>query len=151
MRFHEADYFNALNGNQFIADLMPKHPVYTAMLDDSARAVIGLPHPTGRAAMRMLEAEGFAYEGYVDIFDGGPTMTARTDQIVSIRNAFEANIVSVSAVESDHPVLIATGLLAAFRCCCGFVKKSHDGVDIDRESAALLDLRAGDHAWVVDR
>ncbi len=51
------------------------------MLDDDARNVIGLPHPTGRAAMRMLEKEGFAYEGYVDIFDGGPTMIARTDDV----------------------------------------------------------------------
>ena len=32
MSFQEADYFNAINGNQFIADLMPKHPVYIAML-----------------------------------------------------------------------------------------------------------------------
>ena len=76
MTFQEADYFNAINGNQFIADLMPKHPVYVAMLDDDAREVIGLPHPTGRAAMKMLEKEGFRFEGYVDIFDGGPTMLA---------------------------------------------------------------------------
>ncbi len=34
MTFQEADYFNAINGNQFIADLMPKHPVYVAMLDE---------------------------------------------------------------------------------------------------------------------
>ena len=72
MSFQEADYFNAINGNQFIADLMPKHPVYVAMLSDSARSAIGVPHPSGRAAMRMLEDEGYAYEGYVDIFDGGP-------------------------------------------------------------------------------
>jgi len=69
MGFQEADYFNAINGNQFIADLMPKHPVYVAMLGDDARSVIGVPHPTGRAAMRMLENEGFRYDGYVDIFD----------------------------------------------------------------------------------
>jgi arginine N-succinyltransferase len=55
MTFQEADYFNAINGNQFIADLMPKHPVYVAMLSDSARSAIGVPHPSGRAAMRMLE------------------------------------------------------------------------------------------------
>ena len=40
MSFQEADEFNAINGNQFIADLMPKHPIYTAMLPESARAVI---------------------------------------------------------------------------------------------------------------
>ncbi len=87
MTFQDADYFNAIHGNQFIADLMPKHPVYVAMLDDDARAVIGLPHPSGRAAMKMLEAEGFRYDCYVDIFDGGPTMTARTNEVKSIVDA----------------------------------------------------------------
>ena len=93
MGFQEADYFNAINGHQFIADLMPKHPVYIAMLPELARSAIGLPHPSGRAAMRMLEAEGFAYEGYVDIFDGGPTMTARTDKVESICNAKRGAVV----------------------------------------------------------
>src|SRR3546814_14367205 len=63
-RSQEADEFNAVNGNQFIADLMPKTPIYTAMLTDSARSVIGMPHPNGRAAMRMLETEGFTNPGY---------------------------------------------------------------------------------------
>ena len=53
MSFQEADEFNAKFGNQFIADLMPKHPVYIAMLQESAKTVIGVPHPSGRAAMRM--------------------------------------------------------------------------------------------------
>ena len=76
MSFQEADEFNATHGHQFIADLMPKHPIYLDMLPESARAVLGVPHPSGRAAMRMLEKEGFEYKGYVDIFDGGPTVEA---------------------------------------------------------------------------
>jgi len=43
MSFQEADEFNAIHGNQFIADLMPKTPIYTAMLNDSARAVKAWP------------------------------------------------------------------------------------------------------------
>ena len=50
MTFPEADKFNAIHGSQFIADLMPRHPIYTALLPESARAVIGMPHPKGRAA-----------------------------------------------------------------------------------------------------
>ena len=63
---------------------------------ESARAVIGLPHPSGRAAMRMLENEGFAFENYIDIFDGGPTMTARTDAIASIQNARDCTLVRLA-------------------------------------------------------
>ncbi|HZF45102.1 MAG TPA: arginine N-succinyltransferase, partial [Sphingomonadaceae bacterium] len=102
MSFQEADYFNAINGNQFIADLMPKHPVYIAMLSEDARNAIGVPHPTGRAAMRMLEAEGFNFEGYVDIFDGGPTMTARTDKVESVRNSRCCKVVATEVDKGEQ-------------------------------------------------
>ncbi|QIG80625.1 arginine N-succinyltransferase [Stakelama tenebrarum] len=141
MSFQEADEFNALHGNQFIADLMPKHPIYTAMLTESARAVIGRPHPNGRAAMRMLENEGFAWENYIDIFDGGPTMTARTDQVKSIR---EARTETVRAVgEAGEPALVAGGHLADFRCVLGKVATGQDGLRIDAGSAAALDIGEG--------
>ena len=113
MNFQEADQFNAINGNQFIADLMPKHPVYTAMLTETARAAIGLPHPKGRAAMRMLETEGFSWESYIDIFDGGPTMTARTDQVRSVRDAREIRLADVAG----EGVIVSQGRLSEFVAC----------------------------------
>ena len=144
MNFQEADQFNAVHGNQFIADLMPKHPVYIAMLPESARAVIGVPHPTGRAAMRMLENEGFAFENYVDIFDGGPTMTARTDQVASIRDAKHVEVTGVA--EGGEDALIATGRLADFRCCFG--KVGADGT-VDAETARILGVGKGDAiSWI---
>lgn len=151
MTFQDADYFNAIHGNQFIADLMPRHPVYIAMLNDTARSAIGVPHPSGRAAMRMLEAEGFGYEGYVDIFDGGPTMTARTDQVRSIAEAREAVVVNDGLIEGEK-ALIATGRLAEFRCCSGQRAWREGGaVAIDPASAELLDVREGDTVWSVAR
>jgi arginine N-succinyltransferase len=45
---------------------------------------MGQPHPTGRAALKMLENEGFDWDSYIDIFDGGPTVTARTDKIKTV-------------------------------------------------------------------
>ena len=86
MDFQEADRFNSLNGNQFIADLMPKLAIYTALLPDDAQAAIGQPHESGVPAMRMLEKEGFSFHRlYVDIFDGGPTMVAETDRLRTIQ------------------------------------------------------------------
>ncbi|OHT20501.1 arginine N-succinyltransferase [Edaphosphingomonas haloaromaticamans] len=151
MNFQEADAFNAVHGNQFIADLMPKHPIYTAMLPESARSVIGLPHPSGRAAMRMLENEGFRYEGYVDIFDGGPTMAASIDDIRSIRDAADANLRSIDAEEGIN-VLAATGHLADFRACYAQVDVEADGrATIDRRAADLLGVAAGDAIAFVAR
>lgn len=150
MSFQDADTFNATHGNQFIADLMPKHPVYIAMLSEDARKVIGLPHPSGRAAMRMLENEGFAYEGYVDIFDGGPTMTARTDNVSSIKNAVSAAVTG-TALEKGEKALLATGQLAAFRCCYGARELTSGGVAIDSRSAELLNVGEGGTVWSIGR
>lgn len=151
MGFQEADYFNALHGNQFIADLMPKHPVYVAMLDDEARSVIGLPHPTGRAAMRMLENEGFSYNGYVDIFDGGPTMVARTDDVRSVKESRERKVAATDLAEGERAIL-ATGRLTEFRACFGARQVKDDGtIAIDALAADILDLKAGDTVWSVAR
>lgn len=151
MGFQDADYFNAINGNQFIADLMPKHPVYIAMLSEDARSVIGVPHPTGRAAMRMLEDEGFRAEGYVDIFDGGPTMVARTDSVTSVKGAVTATITDLSVGEGERAIL-ATGRLGTFRACFGArVLDAEGGAAIDSASADLLDVCEGDTVWSVAR
>jgi arginine N-succinyltransferase len=151
MSFNEADYFNAINGNQFIADLMPKHPVYVAMLDQEARKVIGVPHLSGRAAMRMLENEGFAYEGYVDIFDGGPSMTARTDNVESVKNSVKASVTGMDIEEGERAIL-ATGRLSDFRACYGArVLDDEEGIAIDSAAADALDVSEGDIVWSVAR
>lgn len=151
MNFNEADYFNAINGNQFIADLMPKYPVYVAMLDHDARKVIGTPHLSGRAAMRMLENEGFRYEGYVDIFDGGPTMVAVTDQVKSVSESRSATLSAVD-IEEGERAIIATGTLATFRACYGARAFDEDGgIAIDSHAADTLDVSPGDTVWSVAR
>ena len=150
MSFQEADEFNAMHGNQFIADLMPKHPVYTAMLDEDARTVIGLPHPSGRAAMRMLENEGFGYEHYVDIFDGGPTLTARTDAVTTIAGAIALPLVD-SALGKGEKALLASGRLGDFRCCYGAREINANGIAIDAQAAELLQVRDGETVWSIVR
>ncbi len=150
MSFQEADEFNAIHGNQFIADLMPKHPVYIAMLDEEARKVIGLPHPSGRAAMRMLENEGFSYQGYVDIFDGGPTMLADTDKVRSIANVHHGEV-EEDTLEKGEKALIATGEFEQFRCCYGARDICGDAIAIDARSAELLGVGTGDRVWSIAR
>lgn len=148
MPFQDADQFNAINGHQFIADLMPKHPIYTAMLSEGARAAIGMPHPSGRAAMRMLENEGFAYEKYVDIFDGGPTMTARTDQVRTVRDAQDARVIAVDH-DGGEDAIVATGRLGTFRAVYGCVRSAADGIVLSEDAARALGVHEDDRVtWV---
>lgn len=151
MSFPEADEFNAIHGTKFIADLMPRTPIYVAFLTDSAKAAIGQPHPTGRAALRMLEEEGFVFDRYIDIFDGGPTVTAPTDRIRTIR---ESTFETVDEIGDGgkQPTLLAKGRLREFVACCAFVNRSsRKGISIDSETAELLGVKVGDQVLAVRR
>ena len=144
MTFQEADEFNGAHGTQFIADLRPKTPIYTVMLTDNARSVMGVPHPSGRAAMKMLEREGFTFDCYIDIFDGGPTMIAPTDQIRTIRESRELVLADVGEKVEGPNMMLARGRLADFVACCGQVRVDAEGrATIDRATAALLGIEPG--------
>jgi arginine N-succinyltransferase len=153
MNFQEADEFNAAHGTQFIADLMPKTPIYTAMLPESARHVMGVPHPSGRAAMRMLEKEGFQFDCYIDIFDGGPTMVAQTDQIRTVRDSRELVLADVMEEEVDGAsMVLAAGRLAGFASACGNVATDpEERATLGRTTADLLGLKPGDRFLAMGR
>jgi arginine N-succinyltransferase len=152
MTFQEADEFNGAHGTQFIADLMPKTPIYTAMLPETARSVMGVPHPSGRAAMKMLEREGFNFDCYVDIFDGGPTMTAPTDQVRTVRESRELVLEAVVDKVEGTNMMLARGRLQEFVTCCGDVAISpEEGATVGRDTAALLGIRPGDRFLAMGR
>ena len=151
MSFPEADKFNAVHGTRFIADLMPRTPIYVALLADSARAVIGQPHPSGRAALKMLEEEGFVYDRYLDIFDGGPTVTAPTDNIRTVRESSVRTITEI-AEGGKQKLLIARGRLKDFVACCGLGSPSNrSDLCLDPSAAELLGAKVGDEVVVVKR
>ena len=151
MSFPQADEFNAVHGTRFIADLMPRTPIYVALLNEAARSVMGLPHPSGRAALRMLEEEGFYFERYIDIFDGGPTVTADTDDIRTIRESTTETVCEIGE-GGKVKALVAAGRLKDFRCCCASVRKlPKKGVCIDPEAAELLEVEVGDEVVMVAR
>jgi len=151
MSFPEADEFNAVHGTQFIADLMPKTPIYVAMLPDSAKAVMGQPHPTGRAALKMLENEGFSWDCFIDIFDGGPTVTAATDSIRTVREAEWLRVAGENA-GGGETMMLATGTLHQFVACYGQVKRTERGeLMIDPKAMEMLDLECGDRVLAVAR
>jgi arginine N-succinyltransferase len=147
MSFQEADAFNAVNGYQMIADMMPKHPIYTALLPDSARLVMGVPHASGRAAMRMLENEGFVHDDYIDIFDGGPTMHALTNRVKSIKDAKTVRIERI-AENAAVRTIVTSGRLADFRAAYACV--ADDGT-IDPTGATMLGIEPGMEVTVAPR
>ena len=108
MSFVEADYLTTAHNKQFIADLMPKYPIYTHLLSTEAQQVIGKVHPETQHALDFLNQENFEYHGYVDIFDAGPTVEARTSLIPTIKNSHLVSLKGTpKKVGSGHWALVS--------------------------------------------
>jgi arginine N-succinyltransferase len=150
LTFPQADEFNAIHGTQFIADLFPKSPIYVSMLPESARAVIGQPHPTGRAALKMLENEGFLWDSYVDIFDGGPTVTARTDSIKTVREALTLTVADHEP-EQGGSMMVAHGRLKDFVACYATVEFDGTEAAVSADARRMLGVKPGDQILAVAR
>lgn len=147
MSYVEADLYGAVNGNQFIADLMPKLPLYVNMLPSSAQRVIGKPHDEGKPAMALLEKEGFRFTHYIDIFDGAPSMEADIAQLNTVQRSQRAT------VKIEHPSrihltnlqekLVAT-LTTPFYAMVASVRADGDIVVVSQQTAQALGVMDGE-------
>ena len=98
----------------FIADLMPKLPIYINLLSKEAQEVIGQVHENTKPALRLLEKEGFTCRNYVDIFDGGPTVECDLRNIESVRHSFRAKV-TIAEHSSSQDYLISNTSFDNFR------------------------------------
>ena len=90
----------------------------------------------------MLLAEGFQDEGYLDIFDGGPTLVAPIDAVATV--AASRELAYLGEQVGGAPALVAMGHGGHFRLVRGFASSAGGGVRLDPASAELLDVAVGD-------
>ena len=147
MDFNEADHISAEQDNQFILDLMPKYPIYADLLPEDARAAIGQTHPAGEGARRYLEAEGFRYDGMIDIFDGGPSMSAPRDDIRTLRRSRLLTVNGIG-VDGELDALVSRDEIEGFACIMTKVSFYGETVNINKTALEVLGLSSGDAARV---
>lgn len=149
MEFKRADYLNATQGNQFINDLMPKNPIYECLLPKAAQQVIGRAHPASEAAKGLLEREGFRWNEYIDIFDGGPTLEVRLGDIRTVRECSVGEVVvGQPDPDEEERYIIATCGFANFRATVGRLRVIENGkeksrIAISPRAAKALDVAPG--------
>ncbi|RKF21332.1 arginine N-succinyltransferase [Alginatibacterium sediminis] len=143
--FPTADYLTGVGKKEFIAELMPKYPIYVSLLSKEAQAVIGEVHEKTRPALRLLEAEGFDKHGYVDIFDAGPTVQSSFSRIKSIRNSRLLKVI-IGNIEKGEDQLVSNTKVEDFRACCAKVisDEFEQTIIIDAHTAAILQVNEGD-------
>jgi len=149
MDFNEADQVSASLNTQFISDLMPKHPIYAALLPKEAQDVMGQTHPLGVGARRYLEKEGFRYDGIIDVFDGGPSVTAPSSDIRTIK---ESRRVTAVKGTGEFPLngLISNDNLGAFRSVFSPIRMDYGEAVLPENVFKALKLESGDaiRVWI---
>jgi arginine N-succinyltransferase len=141
MEFEEADHLSATTDNQFILDLMPKYPIYVDLLAPEAQGVIGQCHPEGEGARRLLEQEGFRYDRVVDIFDGGPLLTAPRNTIRTVRKARMMR--AREGATGEALALLANPDVRSFRCVMAPARLAEEEVILPGETLRRLGVAPG--------
>ncbi len=146
--FQEADKLTLTTNKQFIADLMPKEPIHVQLLSNSAQQAIGKPHSSTVPAMKILLQEGFRFNNYVDIFDGGPTLEAEQSTIATIQNSKTVIIGKISEHSGSTRYLIANSSIA-FRATIGTLTMDGSSVCLSADCSKRLNVCVGDYVHIV--
>ena len=145
MEFERADDLTSLGKKSFIAELMPRYPLYIACLPQEAQDAIGLVHVATAPARRLLEQEGMYYEGYVDIFDAGPVLQARVRELRALRDSSVVIAADYAAtVPGAQPLLLANTSIQDFRVIAATVEAVGGKLALSATERDLLHCREGD-------
>ncbi|WP_404425325.1 arginine N-succinyltransferase [Nibricoccus sp. IMCC34717] len=118
--YYDADIRSGLGDKAFIADLMPRHPIYVPLLAPEVQAVIGQVHHDTKPALALLKAEGFEPTSEIDIFDAGPQLRASVDTVRTIRERKTVAVRTGATQPTAAVHLLANGSLDFRACLCPF-------------------------------
>jgi arginine N-succinyltransferase len=144
--FHEADNLVALGKKSFLAELMPRYPVYVDFLPPEARECIGKVHKDTEPARRLLEAEGLRLEQHIDIFEGGPVLESRIDKlrVMSDSQLYPVQITEQVGPGEPQRYLVANSSLQDFRVILVDTCPNETGLPLTAEQAKALLVQNGD-------
>lgn len=138
-----AEHLVGMGNKAFIAELMPKHAIYTVLLSPEARAVMGKVHALTVPALHLLERENFRMQGYIDIFDGGPTVEAPLPEIRSIKRSRLVKAV-LGQDSNTVPHLVANTKLDEFRCLLADLNPAGVSASLSKVQLEALRAKPGD-------
>ena len=144
MDFNHVDDLTALGKKSFIAELMPRQPLYVCYLPDDAQAVIGKVHRSTTPARKLLEQEGMHFEGYIDIFDAGPVLQGRVSELRAVRDSVLVTADAADASPDAEPFLISNTVLQDFRMIVAPANTAGGKIALSAAELALLHCDRGE-------
>lgn len=145
MSFLEADSLSATTDCQFIADLMPREPIYVNLLPLEVQSIIGSCHSSTQAARYILEKEGFKFIDAIDIFDAGPILEARV--IKTVNNSDILKVIAIEDISSKQKFVVSNTKLN-FKAIVTTVLITPSGAIIADDCAKSLEIVIADSICV---
>lgn len=143
MDFARADYLTGMGNKAFIAEMMPKFPLYACLLSQAARDAIGRVHPDSEPGLAMALEEGMSYQGYIDIFDGGATLEAPLSQIRIVQDSQVLLLAIGTPGDEAEDYLIHNRGRHTCRMISTPARQAAGTLVVSAASAERLGLRAG--------
>lgn len=134
---------------EFVRNLFPFTPIYTSLLPEHARSLVGQVGEPTKPVERMLTKLGFRWDKSIDPFDGGPTFKVLAAHCEALRRVTKERFAGV--YEGDDPdgwAMIAFEYdtkLVRFRATYGRYKRVEGGVRFYSEGLRILRAKPGDH------
>jgi arginine N-succinyltransferase len=130
------------HGDRRAKDLIPSKTVYVDLLDPKGREAIGKTHLSTTPAFKMLEEQNFIFSGEIDLFDGGPRLVCKRENIATILNSRRLKVVKVRTITGEKQLV--SNAREDFRVTIGQVEKEGDGAAIDPLTAQAIEVGIGD-------
>lgn len=146
IEFVQADYL-IMKSKSFIEELLPKYPILVDLLPKEAQEVVAQVHPNTVPARKILEQEGFEFCGLVGIFEPGPVLETKLDDVRALKESKVLQISKITHDEIDSEVFIisTSGEDKDFKACLGKLSINEDGTaTICAVTATALKLRLGE-------
>jgi arginine N-succinyltransferase len=144
MPFSEADKLS-MSDRRFIKDLSLGSPICLELLPEDAQAVVGQAHPFTVPALKILLKEGFRLIDHIDVFDGGPKISAHLSQIGSVkRSRFSQLHEVVESLEYDEECMVCHGSMTEFKSVLANVSHNADGsINMKHTDVERLGVKPG--------
>jgi arginine N-succinyltransferase len=129
----------------FLRDILPKHPIYVALLHETAQEVIGKTHANTGPAFNMLFQEGFRFIKEIDPIDGGPIIATETAEIRTVKDSVLVTIKEISLKPIESERFIVGNNCIDFRACYATLQfVQSDQVIISEDVGQALNVQRGD-------
>ncbi len=137
--------------HHFIPEILPQFPIYIELLPKETQEVIGKIHDSTKPAYQMLLQENFSFNQEIDIFEGGPILSATTSEIRTIKNSALIQVdVAKEGLIGEMEYILSNERLD-FRACFGkmqMISKTH--ALINEEVASALQINRKDRIRYVN-